>query len=587
MTRPITVLLRPAAVLCAALIALAVAPTPAAAQEYFDDMNGVWTVQLGGQAASETALTESYTPGGSTVTLRFRDRVVTLTKSGNDLTNGSGSLVGNLPGGTNQAATVRLRVTGLQTKDPADDALTGTFFGADAVFKRDVSSRAPIVLKLPGDRPWVRFMREVLIPRTAEDRETYHRFETAPARGFLESCVLYETGYWMRKFMRGGATAEGRRSFGNVIDGMSGRLVSPRSITTSAFGGLLRANMAPNAVGQFALARSGLGMYFSTAAGGSVRIPVTDDGTCTIYYITDRRASSKNGLVVMATPAHAPLASSFGRWLLDFSRMDKRDDVVFARCLLETLTESSTRSANRLQSGHGRSAYADYLGVMAIEDQRGVMFANDELSWGYNMTSGSFTALIARALSHGEKRPGPDLVALRGDTAKNRSLARTLELDGREELATQVIVGNELRPGDLSYFDVLNGADDVLAGEGVRGGDDFQEHGGMATLSRLTTRWLREKYPNLVRAAEESVAPFIPREQLARRSKEDVFHLLCENLYDNARFSKVTRTQARRITAAGVALMTKIHAESRDLERFILANGVTKSTRWAPRASGY
>ena len=49
--------------------------------------------------------------------------------------------------------------------------------------------------------------------------------------------------------------------------------------------------------------------------------------------------------------------------------------------------------------GHSEALYD--LGVMAIEDQRGVMFGDDGLSWGYNMTSGSFTALTADCADNG------------------------------------------------------------------------------------------------------------------------------------------------------------------------------------------
>jgi hypothetical protein len=584
--------------LLAAFAALLATSTPSAAQgEYFDDMNGVWTAKLAGQEQTNTLLSESYTPNGSAVTLRLGDAVVQCTKTGNELTGKLtvDGLAGNLPGNapTGPQAEVKLKVKGLETPSPADDSLEGKWLGKAAVFKRDMRSKPPIVVKLPGDRPWVRFMREVLIPKTAEDRETYHQFKTAAARRFLTSCQLYVSDYWMRKYMKGATTADKRKSFDNIITGMEGMLVSPRSITTSRFGGILRSNMAPAAMDSYALARSGLGMYFGTAAGGAVRIPVTDNGDSLIYYITDRRANSKNGLVVMLTPTHPPLASSFGKWLLDFSQMDPKDDLAFGRCLLETMVKSSTKAANSLESGHGRSAYTDYLGVMAIEDQRGVMFDNAGLSWGYNMTSGSFTALICRALSHGKTRPGPDLVALRGDTPKNRKLARDLGLDGRPELAAKVIVedwsgdGPELRPGDCSYFDVLNGADDVLEGAGTRGGDDFQERGGMGTIRTLTTKWLRAKHPALVTAAEQSVAPFIPAAELSSRSKEDVFHLLCENFFDAPRFSKVTPAQGEKIIKAGLALLEKIKAESRDLEKFILENGVKASDEWAPRASGF
>jgi hypothetical protein len=82
---------------------------------------------------------------------------------------------------------------------------------------------------------------------------------------------------------------------------------------------------------------------------------------------------------------------------------------------------------------------------------------------------------------------------------------------------------------------------------------------------------------------------FIPAEEISGRSAECVFHLLCENFFDNARFSKVTPAQGDRIVKAGMALMKVIHEQSRDLEAFILLpeNGVTKSQEWAPRASGF
>lgn len=583
------------AVFACALGFMFTAAPAAEAQEYFDDTNGVWTLTTTGQQGSEQALTECYSPGGSEVTLRVKDKVSQLKKTGDTLTGagaGGNGVIGGLNGNNvTNPGDVNLKIKGLATKTPADDTMEGTYYGKSVVFKRDVRSRAPIVLKLPGDRPWVRFMREVLIPKTAEDRETYHAFTTAPATRFLTACQLYVSDYWMRKYMKGGGTPAGRESFANIIRDMNGLEISPRSISNSPFGTILRRNMAPTAMDSYALARSGLGMYFSTAAGGSVRIEVTDNKDCVIYYITDRRANSKNGLVVMATPSHAPLASSFGKWLLDFSDMDKADDMAFAKSLLETMVKSSTKSANSIVSAHGRSAFTDYLGVMAIEDQRGVMFANDDLSWGYNMTSGSFTALISRALSHGQKRPGPNLVQLLGDTPKNRKMAQQMGFDGREELASQVIVdgddGYELRPGNAAYFDVMNGADDVLAGEGTAGGNDFQESGGMEPLSRLTTKWLEAKHPALCTELKASLAMFIPEAELGYRSKEDLFHRLVENFFDAARFSKVTPAQGDRIIKAALALVAKINEQSRDLEAFILANDVTKSEKWAPRASGF
>ena len=591
-----TPVLRPAAILTLSVAALLSTPTRSAAQEYFDDMNGVWTVTLNGQAQTETALTECYSPGGSAVTLRFKDKGYNLSRNGNKLVaGGAGSgFTGNLHGGNSATASdVDLTTTGLDTFTTTDDKIEGKFFGQTMVMKRDTRAKPPIELKLPGDRPWVSFMREILIPKTAEDRETYHTFRPDRAREFLRSCQLYQTHYWQRKYFAGETNGERNASFDALVNGMNNMRVSPRSISSSRFGSILRQNLSESAQDSFALAKSSLGMYFSTAAGGAVRIIVTDNRDSIVYYITDRRANSRNGLVVMLTPTHPPLASSFGKWLLDFSLMEKQDDATFTRCLLETMVKSSTASANKLVSGHGKSAFTDYLGVMAIEDQRGVMFGNDGLSWGYNMTSGSFTALISRALSHGQMRKGPDLVEILGDTPKNRALARQIGFTGQQELASQVIVedwsgsGPKLQPGDASYFDTLNGADNVLAGEGTKGGNDFQEGQGMATLRRLTTKWLRAKYPQLVKAAEDSVSMFIPKNELSSDSQEDVFHLLCENFFDNARFSKVTAAQGDKIIAAGAALMDKIHAESRDLEKFILENGVTKSNDWAPRASGF
>jgi hypothetical protein len=521
--------------------------------QYFDELNGVWTASLNGKPTATRALTESYPPLG--VRLTFQDRVVPVTKDGDTLTSD---------------ASVSLRVTGLNTPARDDDTIRGTFFEQQLVLRRDVTPKAPIVVELPGDRPWVRFMQEVLIPKSAEDRDTYHTFQAAEAGQFLRSCQLYRSGYWQTKYMQGATKAQQDQSFSSVITGTNGASLTPRTILLTRFNTALVNKLNAKAKSEKALALSSLGMYFSTAAGGALRIRVTPDST--VYYITDRRQNDKLGLVVMATPAHPPLASSFGKWLLDFGAMPKADDAAFARALLETMAESSTKAAASL-SAVGKSAFTDYLGVMAIEDQRGVMFNNQSLRWGYNMTSASFCALIVRALSHGQMRKGPD------------------QLGGKQELASQVIVsdpgaeGGKLRPGDPSYFDTLNGGADALHG-GKKGGNDMQEGPGMGVLKQLTTEWLRSRSPALVAAVEASLASVVPAAEIASRAKADIFHFMCENFYDS-RMKNLSTVQATAVVEAGMALMDKIASDSKDLEAFILTKGITKSNAWAPRASGF
>jgi hypothetical protein len=374
----------------------------------------------------------------------------------------------------------------------------------------------------------------------------------------------------------------------------------------------------------FALAKSGLGMYFSTAAGGAVRIPVTNNEDSYIWYITDRRANAKNGLVVMLTPTHAPLASSFGKWLLDLSESPRQDDEHIARFVLEVMCKSDATSADKMVKGptsNSRSGCTDYLGVMAIEDQRGVMFGNDGLSWGYNMTSGMFTALIARALSHGEERPTPNLYELiKNDPAKFenfkstlkpganadqklRQLASDMKLDGvRKELDIKVIVedwssdGPTLRRGEASYFDTLNGADDVLDGSGTKGGNDFQEGEGMQTLRVLANNWMTKTYPAKVKALEDSLKPFMTRQEAGHRAVNDVLHYMVTVFFNNAKFSKCTPAQAEAIIKAGLDYMMTIRNDSKNFEKYILETEhdldgekkrITRSEEWAPRASGF
>jgi len=115
-------------------------------------------------------------------------------------------------------------------------------------------------------------------------------------------------------------------------------------------------------------------MYFSTASGGALRMPITS--TSTAYFITDRPArAALLGLVVMDTPSHGPLASTFGRQLLDMGAMPAADSPIYARSMMDLLAKSDNKRAAQL-SGTGASALTDWFSVMAIEDYRGVAFGN-------------------------------------------------------------------------------------------------------------------------------------------------------------------------------------------------------------------
>ncbi len=579
------------------LVLAALLPSASNAQSTkFDQLNGLWTVELDGVPQAEGALTESYPELGG-VRLRFlgdaiTDRVVILEKTqvGDEFeldlsANDTSGILNTLPFGSPSIPasqlTIELESENQKTRTPVDDEIHGNFMGKTLVLKRDTRAKPPIEITLPGDRPWVRFMQEILIPKTAEDRETYHRFDVSEAESFLYNCQLYASGYWQRRYMYGDNRTEQEASYARVLEWMRDDSVSPRTMMYGDFRRALEENLSADArQNRFGLAASGLGMYFSTAAGGSVRLIVTDNRDSIIYYITDARRNSKIGLVVMDTPAHKPLASSFGRWLLDLGLMPKDDDPHFGRALIETLAQSSSRLANNL-SDVGKSAYSDYLGVMAIEDQRGVMFDNAGLKWGLNMTNASFCALIARALSHGETRDGPAVAG-----------REWLGLDGRRELDTQVIVrgsggGWELRPGEPSYFDTLNGADNVLVG-GYRGGDDLQERGGMTELKQLTTEWLREDHFDKVLRVEDAFAVILPVDDLSEpgRARSDIFHLMSDYFYEPA-MAALTQTQATEIVRAASALLEAVSTGSKDLEAFLLDRGVVKNGDWAPRASGF
>ena len=392
--------------------------SPAAAQEVMDDLNGLWTLTLDGQAKG-TALSESYygvrfriLPDGKPVYLVRDGDVLTLDPDAEGNT-GIATIVGGGSGGANNAAgsQVKLTIAGLDTKKTSDDKITGNWFGKQAVFIRDTSVKPPIEINMAGgvgDRPWVRFMREVLIPKSAEDRESYHKFDRQAGGAWIKGTELGSKNYWVTK-----GWIKSPAAFEEVFQLYHGTLNTPRNILSTKLGTVVKERMREDKKGELGLALSQFGMYFSTASGGAVRLIVTSNRDSIVYYITDRRAHERTGLVVNATPTHKPLASSFGKWQNDAGEMTLDDDEPYDRAVLELMVKSNTSSMNQV-SGTGRGAFTDYFGIMAIEDQRGVMFGNDGLDWGRNMTEASFIISIIRSLGHGEfrkvpvYRPGPE-----------------------------------------------------------------------------------------------------------------------------------------------------------------------------------
>lgn len=447
-----------------ALTLLAAASTASA--QVMDDLNGLWTVTLDGQPA--VAMTESY--NGHVIRLLPDGNPVFLDKKDDTLTSKAGSgLAGNISGNGAAAGAVTLKVKGLSTPDKADDQLTGTWFGKNVTFKRDLSAKAPIELDLArgiGDRPWVRFMREVLIPKSAEDRETYHKFDRQKGGAWIMATELGHKGYWITKgWVRDQATFDG------LFQSYHGVLNSPRSILAGRFNSLLSAAMRPNKKSEIGLALSSLGMYFSTASGGSVRLIITNNRDSIVYYITDRRAHERTGLVVNATPTHKPLASSFGKWQNDAGEMVLTDDDPYDRAVLELMVKSNTSSMNQV-SGTGRSAFTDYMGIMAIEDQRGVMFGDDDLDWGRNMTQASFDISIIRALSHGQSRKKPAYRAPSGEkTITDEALTTKSSVEG-QLVPSRSITKKSVRITATGLPAVVDDGEGTLYAEGTNPNDD-------------------------------------------------------------------------------------------------------------------
>ncbi len=496
-----------------------------------DQLNGQWVTTLGGHKQSADTVIESWTAIG--IRLHVGDKIVQLDRSGDALS------------GDGVTLTVHPNKAGI-----SDDSIDGTLDGQTVLYKRDTTVKAPITLSFPADRPYRVWLQDTIMPLAQQDRESFKQLTKDDMFTFLHSCELYKHGSWLHQYMKGTTYADQAKSFSNIIYKMDGVKTTPHAIVGNyTFQNAVKANLADQS--KIGLALSSFGMYFSTAGGGALRIPMTSDSTA--YFITDRPARAELlGLVVMATPTHGPLASTFGRQLLDMGAMQASDSTVYARAMMELLAESSNMSASNL-SGTGRSALTDWFSVMAIEDYRGVAFGEPDLGWGYNMTNAQFFGLVVRALV----RPG----------ATDSSGAPVIG---------QVIVGSQLQPGDPSYADVLNG------------GNDMQEYPDMSQLKILATNFLRANHPDVVSAVEQAFANIVPKNELDWRAQQDIFHYITAELYDSqGRTAMLTGAAADNAVSAVVHLFDTLNSDSASFEAYILQNGITKSNVAAPKSTGF
>jgi hypothetical protein len=322
-----------------------------------------------------------------------------------------------------------------------------------------------------------------------------------------------------------------------LISSLDGMVTTPRSIISDVqFSKAVKDSLKDQSLAGLALVNFNL--YFTTGAGRSIHLPLTDHAFA--YFITDRPSrAEKLGLVVMDTPSHGPLASTFGRQLLDLGAMPANDNQTYAKAMLDLLVKSDPTAAKSL-SGVGQSALVDWFSVMAIEDYRGVAFGNPNLGWGYNITNAQFYGLITRLLGG------------------------------------QVIVGTQLRPGDASYADVLNS------------GNDLQEYEDMAKLKQLASDYLKDKHPELITAVETAFSTVMPKAEADGRAKADIFHYVCAELYDaKDRTRTLTGAKADAAVRAVTALFTALETEHAAVEAYILAHGITKSTAPAPKSTGF
>lgn len=483
-----------------------------------DNLNGLWVATYGGKKLKGDAVMESWPAVG--VRFHFDGSVYPLARDGDTLTAAGGSLA--------------IAAHGYY---PNDDTLDGSLDGQTLHLARDTAAKPVITLAFPGDRPFRSLLVDTILPLAQQDRESYVVMHPSSVGAWLHTCELYKHGSWQSKYLAGDTYAARNASFAKIVSAVSGIKTTPRQLThEKKFTKAITANLkdptlAPLAISTFA-------MYFSTAAGRSIHIPIAPDSTA--YFVTDRPSrASRIGVVVMDTPLHGPLASTFGRQLLDLGAMPASDDSTYARAMMDLLVKSDNARAKDL-SPTGRSALTDWYAVMAIEDYRGVAFGTPDLDWGTDMTNVQFYGLVVRALGG------------------------------------QVLVGSELRPGNPSYADVLNG------------GADMQEYPDMSALKVLATSYLRDAHPDLVAAARDAFAGVIPEDELDWSAQDDVFHAVTAELYDSqGRTANLTGASADAAVDAVTALFDALDRDRSAFEAYILARGYTKSDVPAPKSTGY
>ncbi len=483
-----------------------------------DDLNGLWTGTIDGAPLADDVVIESWSAVG--VRVRVGTNVYTMSRSGETLSSSQGSLLIDA-----NASTVR------------DDALSGTLGGKTLDLVRDVATKPSITLQFPGNRPFRAFLEETIVPAAQRDRESYKKYTKTAVGAFLRSCELYKHASWINKYMKGATISERYASFNKIVSAVNNITATPRRLTKEyKFYNTVTQNLKDPS--QAGLALSTFGMYFSTGAGSGLRMALAGDSMA--YFITDKPSRAERiGVVAMDTPTHGPLASTFGRQLLDLGAMTDADTVIYTRSMMELLAKSSNASVSQL-SAVARSAMTDWYAVMAIEDYRGMAFGYPSLGWGYNMTEVQFYGLIARALGN------------------------------------QVIVGSELRPGEASYADVLNN------------GNDMQEYTDMARLKQLATNYLKATHPDLVANVKSAFAGIVPDSALDQRARNDIFHYVGAQLYDTQGRSKnLTVANADKAITAVTALISTLAAEKTQFESYILAQGYIKSSTPAPKSTGF
>lgn len=483
-----------------------------------DDLNGLWKGTLDGAPLSDDVVIESWSAVG--VRVHVGTSVYQLSRSGDTLSSSQGSLAIEV-----NASTVK------------DDGISGTLGGHTLDLVRDTAVKPSITLTFPGNRPFRAFLEETIIPAAQRDRESYKKYLKSPVGAFLRSCELYKHASWINKYMKGATITERYSNFNKIVTAVNNIYSTPRRLTKEyKFYNTVTQNLKDPSLG--GLAMSQFSMYFSTGAGSGLRMPLANDSIA--YFITDKPSRAERiGVVAMDTPTHGPLASTFGRQLLDLGAMPEADTAIYARSMMELLAKSSNASVSQL-SDVGRSAMTDWYAVMAIEDYRGMAFGYPTLGWGYNMTEVQFYGLIARALGN------------------------------------QVIVGSELRPGEASYADVLNN------------GNDMQEYMDMARLKLLATNYLRAYHADLVANVKSAFAGIVPDSSLDSRARNDIFHYVGAQLYDaQGRSKNLTVANADKAIDAVTALITTLAAEKAQFESYILSQGYVKSSTPAPKSTGF